>query len=103
MGRLAPRPARAALEVVRRSLAPATPLAAVQGAWSSVVGPQIAAAAAPVAERGGAVVVRCRSAVWAQELDLMQEELLASLRERLGEAAPDALRFETASAERGGA
>jgi predicted nucleic acid-binding Zn ribbon protein len=102
MGRLAPRPAGAALEAVRRSLAPATPLGAVQGAWSSVVGPQVAAAAAPVAERGGAIVVRCRSAVWAQELDLMQEALLASLRERLGEAAPDALRFETGSAGRGG-
>ncbi len=94
MGRLAPRPASAALEAARRRLAPATPLAAVQDAWSGVVGPQIAAAATPVAERGGAVLIRCESAVWAQELDLMQDRLLESLRERVGESAPEALRFE---------
>ena len=94
MGRLAPRPAAAALESARRRLAPPTPLAAVQDAWSGVVGPQIAAAATPVGERSGAVVIRCESAVWAQELDLMQGRLLESLRERLGESAPAALRFE---------
>jgi predicted nucleic acid-binding Zn ribbon protein len=102
MGRLAPRPAAAALEAARRRLAPATPLAAVQDAWSGVVGPQIASAATPVAERGGAVVIRCESAVWAQELELMQRRLLESLRQRLGESAPDALRFEVGGGDQGG-
>lgn len=101
MGRLAPRPAAAALERARRRLAPATTLAAVQAAWGGVVGAQVAAAATPVAERGGAVVIRCVSAVWAQELELMQPRLLAALRQELKEAAPQALRFETGRDGRG--
>jgi predicted nucleic acid-binding Zn ribbon protein len=40
--------------------------------------------------------VECVDAVWAQELDLMQEQLLQRLREELGERAPEALRFRIA-------
>ena len=68
-------------------------LAAVQSVWNDVVGGQIAEVAAPVAERSGAVVVECESAVWAQELDLMQDSLLGALRDRLGETAPAYLSF----------
>jgi predicted nucleic acid-binding Zn ribbon protein len=39
-------------------------------------------------------VVECESAVWAEELDLMQAQLLAALAGRLGETAPQRLRFE---------
>jgi predicted nucleic acid-binding Zn ribbon protein len=65
----------------------------VQAAWGEVVGERIAAVATPVSERGGAVVVSCSDSVWAQELDLMQEQLLERLRGRLGEQAPKSLRF----------
>ena len=83
----------AALRSVRAETEPATPLAAVQGAWSGAVGEPIAAQALPVSEREGTVTVACRSATWAQELDLLQEDLLARLGEALGERAPKRLRF----------
>jgi predicted nucleic acid-binding Zn ribbon protein len=68
-------------------------LAAVQAAWAEAVGERVAAASRPVSERGEALVVSCADAVWAEELDLMQERLIARLRERIGEDAPAALRF----------
>jgi len=95
MGRIAPRPASEALRVARDRAAPQTPLAATQAVWLEVVGAAIAAAAEPVAERRGEITVRCESAVWAQELEMMGTELRTKLRERLGEAAPVGLRFET--------
>ena len=59
-----------------------------------------------MAERDGVVTIACRSATWAQELDLLQEELLERLNGALSEAdrgaiAPPvrALRF-TADAPR---
>jgi predicted nucleic acid-binding Zn ribbon protein len=76
-----------------RQAAPRTPLAAVQAAWGEAVGERIAAVCEPVSERGGSVVVRCEDPVWAEELELMQEQLLGRLRERLGEGAPKSLRF----------
>jgi predicted nucleic acid-binding Zn ribbon protein len=80
---------RAALD----QAAPKTPLAALQAAWAGVVGERIAAVATPVSERGGEAQVSCSDSVWAQELDLMQGQLLERLRERLGEQAPKSLRF----------
>jgi predicted nucleic acid-binding Zn ribbon protein len=95
MGRRAPRSAAEALRLVRERAAPRTGIAAVQSAWSDVVGERIAAVAEPVSERAGTVTVECESSVWAQELDLMQDRLLAALRERLGETAPRGLRFRS--------
>jgi len=91
--RRAPRPAATALRAALERAAPATPLAATQAAWAEVVGEQIAARTRPVAERSGQVTVECFDSVWAQELDLMQEQLLERLSERLGEQAPRSLRF----------
>jgi len=91
--RRAPRPASTALRTALERAAPKTPLAALQGAWKEVVGEQIAAVANPVAERAGEATVSCADSVWAQELDLMQEQLLERLRDRLGERAPKSLRF----------
>jgi predicted nucleic acid-binding Zn ribbon protein len=91
--RRAPRPAANALRTALEQAAPKTPLAALQGAWKEVVGDQIAAVASPVAERSGEATVSCADSVWAQELDLMQEQLLERLRDRLGERAPKSLRF----------
>jgi predicted nucleic acid-binding Zn ribbon protein len=94
--RRAPRPAGEAFRVARERLAPKTGLAAVQAAWSAALGERLAEVATPVSERSGTLTVECVDAVWAQELDLMQEQLLQRLREELGERAPEALRFRIA-------
>jgi predicted nucleic acid-binding Zn ribbon protein len=91
--RRAARPASAAFRAALAQAAPKTQLAGVQGVWAEAVGKRIAARAQPVSEREGEVIVSCSDAVWAHELDLMQEQLLVRLRERLGEAAPGNLRF----------
>lgn len=82
------RPSRvgAALHEVLADSSPGTPLAAVQAAWPEAAGEAVAAQAQPVAERSGTVTVACRSATWAQELDLMQE----GIRERLNAALEEA-------------
>jgi predicted nucleic acid-binding Zn ribbon protein len=81
---------------VRDRAAPKTGLAAVQAAWSAALGERLAEVATPVSERAGTLTVECVDGVWAQELDLMQEQLLQRLREELGERAPKALRFRVA-------
>jgi len=88
MRRRAPRALAAALEGVVRDAAPATLLARVQGVWTEVAGPGMAAAAAPVSERDGVVTFACESGVWAQELELLAPDLLARLNAVLG--APEA-------------
>jgi predicted nucleic acid-binding Zn ribbon protein len=77
--RRSPRSLAQALAPLQQSLAPATLLADVQAAWPGVVGGVIAAEAAPVSERAGTVTVSCRAAVWAQELELMSEDIIARL------------------------
>ena len=92
--RRAPRPVSAALERALEPLAPATLLGAVQSAWPGAVGESVAAQATPVAERDGVVTVACRSATWANELDLLAPEVLQKLRSELpGDASLRALRF----------
>jgi predicted nucleic acid-binding Zn ribbon protein len=95
--RRAPRPAANALQAALQRAAPKTSLAAVQAAWASAVGEQLAAVAVPVSERAGTLTIECADTVWAQELDLMQESLLERLREAVGEQAPQALRFRVNS------
>lgn len=92
MRRSAPRPLALALDELRERLAPATPLAAIQRAWPEVAGPAIAREATPVSERSGVVTVSCRSAVWAQELDLLSPRLVEGLNEALGGGSVRALR-----------
>ncbi len=99
MGRRAPRPIGAALETVLSGAEPATLLAAVQSAWPGAVGEAVAREASPVSERDGVVTVACRSATWAQELDLLGGQILAQLRQNLPEwASLEAIRF-TASGD----
>jgi predicted nucleic acid-binding Zn ribbon protein len=95
--RRAPREASAALRAARDRAAPRTGLAAVQSAWAGAVGEHLATVAAPVSERAGTLTIECADTVWAQELNLMQEQLLERLRAELGEAAPAALRFRVNS------
>jgi predicted nucleic acid-binding Zn ribbon protein len=91
--RRAPRQAGEAFRVARDRVAPKTGLAAVQAAWAEALGERLAAVATPVSERAGTLTVECTDGVWAQELDLMQDQLLDRLREVLGERAPQALKF----------
>jgi predicted nucleic acid-binding Zn ribbon protein len=82
-----------AIRGVRAEREPATLLAAVQSAWRPAVGARIAAEARPVRERDGVVTVSCRAATWAQELDLLQGELLARVNPALAPRRVSALRF----------
>lgn len=79
-------------------VAPRTGLAVIQAAWAGTVGEQVATVATPVSERGGTLTIECSDSVWAQELDLMQEQLLERLRSELGDQAPKALKFRLNSA-----
>ena len=104
MRRQAPRALDSALGGLVSQLRPATTLARVQEAWPRAVGPALSAEAEPVSERRGTVTVSCRSSVWAQELQMMSTELLASvnrvMEEARGESAVESLRFVAAG--RGG-
>jgi predicted nucleic acid-binding Zn ribbon protein len=84
VSRTSPRPLSQALERLTGALAPASTLARVQQVWEDAVGPAIAAAARPTAEREGVLTVACAAAVWAQELDLMAEVVLARLNAAMG-------------------
>jgi predicted nucleic acid-binding Zn ribbon protein len=94
MGRRAPRPLAAAVGAALERVEPATLLAAVQRAWPGAVGEAVAREASPVSERSGVVTVACRSSTWAQELDLLRDQILARLRSELDDPeALEALRF----------
>jgi predicted nucleic acid-binding Zn ribbon protein len=101
MGRRTPRPIGAALQSVLSGAEPATLLAAVQSAWPGAVGEAVAREASPVSERDGVVTVACRSATWAQELDLLGAQILSQVRQNLPDwATLEAIRF-TASGDLG--
>jgi predicted nucleic acid-binding Zn ribbon protein len=95
VSRPAPRAIAGAIARLTSALAPATPLARVQEAWDSAAGPAIAAAARPVAEHDGVLTVLCEAAVWAQELDLMGEEIVGRINARLGGETIRELRCRT--------
>jgi predicted nucleic acid-binding Zn ribbon protein len=82
--RRGPRSAAGAFRAFRQDAAPATLLASVQAVWAEAVGPAIAAEAEPVSERNGVVTVACRTATWAQELDLMQETIVTRVNGAIG-------------------
>jgi predicted nucleic acid-binding Zn ribbon protein len=95
VSRPSPRPLAAALDGLTATLAPATTLARVQEVWGRVTGPAIAAAAHPTAERDGVLTVTCEAAVWAQELTLMERDLIERLNAALGSRELEALRCRT--------
>jgi len=95
VSRSAPRLLSIALDGLTATLAPASTLARVQEVWEHAVGPAVAAAARPSAERDGVLTVICVAAVWAQELTLMESTLLSSLNEALGVGALRELRCRT--------
>jgi predicted nucleic acid-binding Zn ribbon protein len=100
MRRLAPRRIGELLPDALGDARPPTLLARVQSLWPEVAGKALAAATAPVAERDGVVTVACQSAVWAQELELLQRDLLERLGARLAEpreGSVERLRFTVGS------
>jgi predicted nucleic acid-binding Zn ribbon protein len=92
LSRPAPRPLSLVLDDFTGAMAPTSTLGRVQACWESSVGPAVAAAASPTAERDGVLSVRCESAVWSQELELMSAELLPRLNAALGEGLLHKLR-----------
>ncbi len=72
---------------------PPTLLAEVQTAWPRACGEAIAANSAPVAERDGAVTIACSSGAWAEELELLTEQLRARVEAIVGEGRVARLRF----------
>jgi predicted nucleic acid-binding Zn ribbon protein len=95
-----PRQIADALARVTARAAPATTIARLQGSWESVAGPVIAAEAEPVSERDGVVTVACRSAVWANELELLAPGLVEGLNKALGAPAVGSFRFVVRSSGR---
>jgi len=95
MSRPAPRRLADALRDLSAQVAPATTLARVQEVWEGAAGPAVASAARPVAERDGVLTVVCEAAVWAQELELMEGQLLTALNDALGGETVTGLRCRT--------
>jgi predicted nucleic acid-binding Zn ribbon protein len=98
--RAAPRPLARALGPLTDAWAPATLLGDVQRVWAAAVGSAVAAEASPVRERAGVVELSCRSAVWAQELDLMSAEVVSRLNSALGSDRVRGLRCTAAPPRR---
>jgi len=61
--------------------------------WTEAVGTEVAAHARPQGMRGAVLEVQVDTSVWCQQLQIRRLELLAALREKLGEDAPEDLRF----------
>ena len=92
MRRRHPRPVSDALGGLAPTLSPPTLLASVQAVWDSVTGPALAAEAIPVSEKAGVVTVACRSAAWAQELELLAIGLVDRLNAAVASTAPGGTR-----------
>jgi predicted nucleic acid-binding Zn ribbon protein len=81
-----PRPLSGALAALTRQLEPQTPIARVQRAWRETAGATVVEEAEPVSERAGTVTIACRSSVWAQELAMLETDLVGRLNGALGSA-----------------
>lgn len=94
MRRRSPEALAAVLREAVAGAAPDTLLARVQAVWRDVAGEAIAAESAPSSEREGTVTVECSGAVWAQELTLLERDLVAALNARLEGSPVRSLRFK---------
>ena len=56
--------------------------------WETLVGAEVARHSRPTGMRAGVLEVTVDSSAWCQQLQMRRPELLASLREALGEDAP---------------
>ena len=64
----------------------------IQEHWGAAVGAEVAAHASPAVLRGETLEVTVDSPVWGQQLALRGPELLAALRQILGDDAPTVLK-----------
>ena len=85
--RTAPRPLAGALERWVAGAAPEGLLPQLQARWEELAGAAVAAEAQPHSERSGTVTIRCHSAVWAHELELLAPDLKRRLNEAFGTPA----------------
>jgi predicted nucleic acid-binding Zn ribbon protein len=92
--RRAPEPFADVLRDAVAAAAPDTLLARVQAVWPQVAGAAIAAETGPASEREGMVMVECSGATWAQELTLLEPDLVARLNARLEPFQVRSLRFK---------
>lgn len=76
-------------------LAPDTPLGAVQAIWSGVVGDPISEVTTIISERDGELEIGCESAVWADELSMMEPQIRGRLNEKLGVEGIKTIKFRT--------
>ncbi len=90
-----PQRASFAIEKTLAQTSPGTPLAAVQRVWEQAVGEAVAAQADPVSEREGTITIACKTATWAQELDLLQTSILGKLNDHLTSLNPDGFRVKS--------
>jgi predicted nucleic acid-binding Zn ribbon protein len=65
----------------------------VSECWDEVVGPEIASHCQPVGMRAGVLEAAADSSVWCQHVQLRSPEILAGLKEQMGEDAPASLRL----------
>ena len=61
--------------------------------WEEAVGEEIARHCRPVAVRGGVLEAEVDSSVWCQQLQMERVQLLAALKQALGDDAPSDLRL----------
>ena len=94
-----PRPVRVsrALRDFRQEIQPESPLAGVQAVWEEVVGEQIALVTSLAEEVEGTLFVDCQSAVWSEELSLMEPQIRANLAKAMEGDPPAKLRFRSVS------
>lgn len=95
MSRRSPRRLSVALDGLTNALEPASVLARVQRVWEQAAGPAIAAAGRPASERDGVLTVVCADSMWAQEIELMGDEVVSRLNEELKEDLVARLRCRT--------
>ena len=68
--------------------------------WEEAVGPEVASHCRPAAMRGGVLEAVVDSSVWCQELQMQRRQLLAQLRDVLGDDAPADLRLRVGYTQR---
>lgn len=74
-------------------LAPETPVGSLQAIWPRVVGDQIAKVTVILGERDGLLEVGCESAVWADELSMMEPDIRARLNAALDDQVVESIKF----------
>ena len=85
--------AGSAARALAARVAPDTPLGSVQAVWPGVVGDPIAAVTTIISERAGDLEVGCESAVWADELSMMEPQIRDRLNEKLGDQSIKTIKF----------